>query len=235
MRARLQDWLLAAMRYPPPPAMTVDNVHGYLDALYQRRDLEGPVVEVGCARGGSTVVACRFLSRIGRPKPYYCIDTFGGFVEEQLASDHRLGLPRGHDRLFRDNSRQRVARTLARLEVRNNIHLVEADICTMDDNRIPEDISVALLDVDLRDPILAGLRKLYPKLAGGGVILVDDCKAGTSWVGADVGYRDFVTEAGLEPAYFLGFGVVVKEDPAVPPLSWPLSSTPNPVPPNGYA
>ena len=57
MLALLQDTLLRLMRYPPPSAMTVDNLYAYLDALYQLRDIDGPVVEVGCARGGTTIQA----------------------------------------------------------------------------------------------------------------------------------------------------------------------------------
>jgi O-methyltransferase len=234
MLERIQGTVLRLMGSPPPPAMTVDNLYGYLDALYQRRDLPGPVVEVGMARGGTTVLACRFLSRIGAEKDYWCFDTFSGFVDEQVETDRRLGLPRANAKLFRANSRERVRRTLERLDIARHVHLVEGDICELDPDRIPDGISVALLDVDLRDPIREGLAKLHPKLAPGGVILVDDCKAGTSWVGASVGYEDFVAEQGLEPRYFLGFGVVEKPAPGVDPLPWTCSPTPNPVEPNFF-
>lgn len=228
MRTFVHDLLLRAVRTPPPPGMTPDNVYAYLDALYQCRDIDGPVVELGCSRGGTAVLACRLLSRLGCTKDYYCIDTFDGFVRDQLETDHDLGLTERHNRLFRDNSRRRVARTLARCGIRDNVHLVQGDICAMDADELPEGISVALVDVDLREPVFEGLTKLYPRLAHGGVIVVDDCKEGTSWVGADVGYRDFIAEQHLEPRYFQGFGVVESNhEGAKSRLPWGYSSSPN--------
>ena len=235
MKALLQDTLLRLMRYAPPSAMTIDNLYAYLDALYQLRDIDGPVVEIGCARGGTTIQACRFLSRIGATKEYFCFDTFGGFVKEQLETDHQLGLSPRHDHFFRDNSEARFRAALATMDIRDHVHLVKADICQVEDSAIPEQVSVGLVDVDLRDPVYAGLEKLYPRLAPGGVILVDDCKQGTSWVGADVGYSDFINNESLEPKYFLGFGVVESPVRSEHGLSWSFSASPNPIRANFFA
>jgi hypothetical protein len=234
MRSLVQERVLRLMRYPPPSAMTIDNLYAYLDALYHCRNIEGPVVEIGCARGGTTITALRFLSRIGCRKEYYCLDTFGGFVDSQLETDHRLGLTERHDRFFSDNSRERVQSTLAAFDIREHVHLIQADICKVDPSELPDSISVALVDVDLRDPVYAALEKLYPRLADGGVMVVDDCKAGTAWVGADVGYRDFVTAHGLQPNYFMGFGVVIGGANATSDLGWEYSSAANPIVPNFY-
>ncbi|MDC3962377.1 TylF/MycF/NovP-related O-methyltransferase [Polyangium jinanense] len=232
---RARERVKSLLRFPPRPAMSADNLYAYLDALYQKRNVEGPVVEIGVASGGTTAYACDLLSRIGCKKEYYCFDTFDGFVEEHLDTDHKLGLTPRHDHSFRGLSLERVRANLARWSIRRNIHFVKGDICKIDDAEIPENISVALLDVDLRDPIYVGLKKLTPKLAKGGVILVDDCKANTSWVGADVGYLDFVRDHGLQPKYFLGFAVVEKTDGDAPSLSWSFSQTANTTPQNFFA
>jgi O-methyltransferase len=229
VKAFIREKIESLTNYLPVPAMSIDNVYGYLDALYQKRLLKGPVVEVGCAAGGTTAFACRFLSGIGCRKPYYCIDTFSGFVKEQLATDQQLGLTRTHFRTFKNDSVRRFRNNLLRWGIRSNLHIVKADICTVDDAEIPSDISVALLDVDLRDPTYDGLKKLYPKLAPGGIILVDDCKEGTSWIGANIGYLDFVSSAGLRPRYHFGLGVVEVLPEGDRGIQWSFSESPNPI------
>jgi len=229
MKFFLKEALAKLLKYPPFPAMTIDNLYGYLDALHNKRSVEGPVVEIGCANGGTTALACRFLSRIGCEKDYFCFDTFSGFVQEQLQTDHQLGLTTHHDRMFSANSIDRFKNNLSRWGIHNHVHVIEGDICKIEDEHIPQNISVALLDVDLRDPIFVGLQKLYANLAKGGVILVDDCKTGTSWIGANVGYRDFIASRGLQPKYFLGFGVIENTGPGAPEIPWQYSSSPNPI------
>lgn len=233
MRHKIKSLIKRAIDWPPVPAMTIDNQYALLDAILHKRNLPGPVVEIGVATGGTTVNACRFLSRIGCQKTYYCVDTFAGFVNEQLATDHRLGLDQRHDRLFADNSMKDFASALRRWGVEQNVELVKADICKIDPNDLPNDISVCLLDVDLRDPIYEGLQRLESRMADGGVVLIDDCKAGTSWVGADVGYRDYMAAAGRSPEYYMGFGVV--QFGSADRLPWSVSSTANAIQNNYYA
>lgn len=227
MRNIAKNLVKKIVKWPPQPAMTIDNLYGYLDAIWHKRDIDGPVVEIGVATGGTTTLACRFLSRIECKKQYFCVDTFGGFVQEQLQSDHDLGLTKDHDKLFSDNSMERVRGDLAKWGIESNVNFIQADICKARPEDLPDDISVCLLDVDLRDPIYDGLKVLHGKLADGGIILVDDCKDGTSWVGANVGYHDFVTEMGLEPKYYMGFGVVEKASCESKQVPWSMTSQPN--------
>ena len=235
MKSYIKSRIESLINYLPVPAMSIENLHAYLDALYHSRSLPGPVVEVGCAAGGTTAFACRFLSGIGCRKQYYCIDTFSGFVAGQLDTDHRLGLSHSHDKTFRNITARRLKGNLHRWGIRSNVHIIRADICSIDDSLIPEEISVALLDVDLRDATYAALQKTFPKLAPGGIILVDDCVEGTSWVGANVGYLDFLESAGLTPRYHFGLGVLEKVRGDARGIQWDFSDTPNPIPEGFYS
>lgn len=223
-RNALRTILWPRSPYGPPPGLVPDNLYAYLDALYKKRRLSGGIVEVGCARGGTTAVAYTFLARQGIFKSYTCIDTFQGFVAEHLAADRQLGLPTGHEGVFVDNSRQRVEETLKAWGI-SQVNLVEGDIVTVDESLIPGQISVCLLDVDLKIPTYEGLQRIYRRLQPGGVILVDDCTAGTSWVGALHGYRSYVKDQGLPESYYMGFGIVEKE-PGIEPLNWSMSNNP---------
>jgi hypothetical protein len=176
--------------------------------------------------GATTAAACTFLARQGALRPYTCIDTFDGFLTKQSKVDEELGMATQNLTTFASNSLSQVRQNLASWGV-ENVQLVKGEICDMPDSEIPDGVSVCLLDVDLSVPIYEGMKRIYPKLLPGGVILVDDCTAGTSWVGAIVGYRRFVQEAGLPEQFYMGFGVVEKQGAATP-LNWRFSAEPNP-------
>ena len=135
---------------------------------------------------------------------YVCIDTFAGFVPEHL--EHEPESSVGTTSSFASNSRELVARLLRHWGV-DDVELIQGDIATVPESAIPDPISVALIDVDLKFPVYEGLRRLYPKLAVGGIVVVDDC-AHPDWPGAREGYSEFVREAGLEEEFLLGMGIV---------------------------
>jgi hypothetical protein len=201
-----------------------ENLYAYLDAVYKKRKLNGTILEVGCALGATAAIAYTFLARQGLHKDYTCIDTFQGFVPAHLEVDRRLGLPPENESKFSDLSKDMVQTALKSWGI-SQIRLIEGDIASMDESLIPDKISVCLMDVDLKVPIYRGLQRVYPNLQNGGVILVDDCTLGTSWVGALEGYRQFISEQGLNEKYFMGFGVV-ESNPHLEPLNWPMSSHP---------
>ena len=92
-----------------------------------------------------------------------------------------------------------------------NIELILGDIVELDPEIIPSKISVCLLDVDLKIPIYEGLKKIYPRMNIGGIILIDDCKLQSNWKGAKLGYEQFLSEINKEPQYELGIGILIKD------------------------
>jgi O-methyltransferase len=193
--------LLATKLYPRPMSeLHPGGLYAYLDALYQRRELEGAIVEVGCWLGGTAALAKRMMSRAGMQQPYVCIDTFGGFVPSQLAAEPAGST--GTTESFASNSIDIVARLLRQWGA-GDVRLIAGDIATLPDAAIPEQIAVALIDVDLKVPVYEGLRRIVPRLVPGGIVLVDDC-ADPDWPGARAGYEQFA----VTPEYFLGMGIV---------------------------
>ena len=181
----------------------------FLRALAQRRDDPGAILEVGCFRGKTAADAFRSLKDWGAERRYVCIDTFSGFVPDQFDEDRELGTEASFSTQFSFNTRRSVERMFRRLGY-DEIEVVEGDIVELPDSSLPEEISVCLMDVDLAIPIHEGLKKIYPRMVAGGVILVDDCEeqGQTEWAGARVGYKRFVEEAGLPERYDGGFGVI---------------------------
>jgi O-methyltransferase len=191
----------------PYSMLEPERLYVYLDALWKRRDVPGVVLEVGCWLGGTSAIAARMIRQAGFPRRYIAVDTFSGFVESQLDNDLRHGTPAGHSRYFRKNSVATV-RQLLNAWGAAEVELVQGDIATMPDLSLPDQVAVCLLDVDLEIPVYEGLRRIVPRLAPGGVVLVDDCDEDTTWAGARAGYSRFVSDTGVTEDYFLGMGRV---------------------------
>jgi len=125
-------------------------------------------------------------------KPYVAIDTFKGFLKEDI--DYEVSNRGKADRLvklkraFASNKKSWVERTLQRNGV-TRATLIEADASTFDYG--PYEISFALIDVDLYLPVRNSLEKLYPRMAEGGIIVVDDCAGPSIWDGALQAYEEF--------------------------------------------
>ena len=140
--------------------------------------VEGSFCEIGCYRGYTTVFLNRHLDRIAPHKRYWALDTFGGFVPADVAhergargkdsADDRRALDkftinsqRWFDATMRQNGVTRVTSVAA--AVQDHVFSAEAKFCFV------------LIDVDLYRPTKAALEKLWPLVAPGGVIVVDDC------------------------------------------------------------
>lgn len=191
----------------PEAVLQPERLYLYLDALWKRRDLPGAVVEIGCYRGGTSLLASRFLRRSGFPRRYIAYDTFGGFVADQFHADVKLGTPGDFRRHFADNSLALVRRSLDRYDGKD-IELVQGDIATLPDSALPDQIAVALVDVDLDIPVHRALERILPRMVKGGVIFVDDCPENYSWAGARVGYKRFVDAMHLPERYSMGLGII---------------------------
>lgn len=191
----------------PHSTLEPERLYVYLDALWTRRDIAGPIVEVGCYVGGTAAVGARLLRNIGVDKRYVCVDTFGGFVEDDFDSDVDFGVPEAHRHMFGETSLRMVRRLLVRYGV-PEVELVEADVSRLDVEALPAAVSVALIDVDLERPTFEALKRIVPRLAPGGVALVDDCNEEAEWKGAKRAYDRFMELRGAPPIYRLGMGII---------------------------
>jgi hypothetical protein len=166
----------------------------------------GAVVEVGCASGGTAAHSDRLLRNIGANKPYVAIDTFDGFVPDQFNHDAERGTPESCRRGFAASSLPLVRQIVRQLGA-PDVELIRGDIVTLAPERLPQQISAALVDVDLSLPVYAALRKVWPRMSPGGMILVDDCDPQNGFRARDA-FRRFCVEQGLPERYEYGMGVL---------------------------
>jgi predicted O-methyltransferase YrrM len=157
----------------------------------------GAVVEVGCANGDTTAWLNLWMDATKTERRYVAIDTFRGFSDEDIAIEAAQGRDtRGFTKSFRGPTRQRFDHSM-RVNGITRVEVVTADAGSLDYSSYAP-IAFALVDVDLYRPVRGALERVFPHLADGGLIVVDDCGPG-KFEGAGEAYREFCEERGLSP------------------------------------
>jgi O-methyltransferase len=192
----LRSYLLYQYRYAFTPAQLARLTMLATEAAAA----EGDFCEIGCYRGYTTVFLNRHLDAIAPGKRYWAIDTFGGFVPADVSHERQV---RGKDSReerraldkFTINSRAWFEATLRQ----NGITRVSTHAAAVQDFSFPAGtrLCFALLDVDLYLPTVDGLEKLWPLLAPGGLVVVDDCQADHVYDGSRQAVQEFCAMHGV--------------------------------------
>jgi len=169
---------------------------GFLASCVDRtRELPGPILEVGCFVGATTIWLNMHMNCTDIEKPYFVIDTFSGFTPTDL--DHEVH-KRGKSEsimAFQENDQAWFDKTM-QVNGFSRVTSIQADAGSFDYSRF-SDLSFVLVDVDLYIPVLGALERLWPQMARGGLIVVDDCLPNNDADGALQAYDEFIQKHGL--------------------------------------
>ena len=167
-----------------------------LDCLTQTHELRGPILEIGCAGGHTTVFLNKHLDDLADSRSYTCIDTFAGFTDQDIAVEDGRGKdPNLYANLFRAYRKKWFDRTMTNNGV-TRVEAIEADVNEFDFSSI-RNISFCLVDVDLKRPVVRSLQQVVPRMAPGGIVVVDDCTPDAKFDGALSGYLEVTGDHGL--------------------------------------
>jgi hypothetical protein len=165
------------------------------------RSIPGALVECGVWRGGSMMAAALTLMRLGiTDRELHLFDTFSGMTQPTDEDVRRTG-ERAAD-LLRDESADSDVWAIASIdEVREavlsvgypqeRIHFVEGPVEQTLPANAPGEIALLRLDTDWYSSTKHELVHLYPRLASGGVLLLDDYGF---WQGARQAVDEYVSE-----------------------------------------
>jgi O-methyltransferase len=193
-----------------------ERVHALVEAVKYvvRRRIPGAIVECGVWRGGSMLAVAHTLHRLGDlDRHLYLFDTFEG-MSPPTARDVDLS-GRGAADLLADASPQSggsywcyasledVKRTLGRAAYPDShVHFVRGPVEQTVPSQAPPEISLLRLDTDWYESTRHELTHLYPRLASGGVLIIDDYG---HWKGARQATDEFI-------AATPNFGMLVRID-----------------------
>jgi len=190
-------------------SFTPSQLSFLVECLNRTAEVEGNIVEIGCAYGQTTVFLDRHLDASKDPRTYVCIDTFDGFTATDRDYEERV---RGkssaaYEHCFSDVSLRGFQRTLANNNV-TRVTPIKADIKSYNMEAVTA-ISFCLIDVDLYLPVKAALDKVLGLARPGSMVIVDDCQEHPLWDGALQAYEEFTASHHIVPEIVEGqFGLI---------------------------
>jgi O-methyltransferase len=168
------------------------------------RELPGAIVECGVWRGGSMMAAALTLLRLGATdRELYLYDTFAGMPPPSEADTTRSG-EHAADLLAHEDQDSHLLAIASLADVRDavlgvgypeeRIRFVEGRVENTLPADAPEEIAVLRLDTDWYESTKHELVHLYPRLAPGGVLILDDYG---HWQGARRAVDEYLAERGV--------------------------------------
>ena len=165
--------------YTLTPPDRVAALCGAVDYVVDK-GIPGAIVECGLWKGGSLMAcAMRLRDRGVTDRELFGFDTFEGMTDpteedvdfrgiQQVPEDKGSQLPKG-------SGLEDVSANLSAVGYpTERIHLVKGDVLETLPGEAPEEIALLRLDTDFYESTRHELEQLYPRLAVGGVLLIDD-------------------------------------------------------------
>jgi O-methyltransferase len=168
-----------------------------------RHGIPGAIVECGVWRGGSMMAAALSLLELGQRRPLHLFDTFDGMpppadVDRDISGVAAAGLLAAEDRRTGDtwawspltDVRENLAATGYPAEL---VRFVAGRVEETIPEHAPEEIAILRLDTDWYESTLHELEHLFPRLAVGGVLIIDDYG---HWQGARRAVDEYLAATG---------------------------------------
>jgi hypothetical protein len=150
----------------------------------------GCIVEVGVARGMTSVFLLEHMRQLGDQRTYICLDTFSGFTSQDVEHEVKArGKMRSHFRGFQYNDKKIFEQNLRKCGL-DHVVVCQGDVGSFNWHSIPP-IDVMLLDVDLYLPTKAVLANSFERWSKQARIMLDDISPGGDYDGAYQAYREF--------------------------------------------
>jgi hypothetical protein len=161
-------------------------------AIEATRNVEGVFLEIGCYRGSSGSLALRYMREAEVYRDAWFFDVFDGFVYDSAINSADAVWSGTHATEGIAVVEQRLARhALPKLGL--NVSVRRHNIVEEEIPREIDKIAVANIDVDLYEAVLAALIKVAPRMASGGIIIVEDPGHTPALVGARVALDQFLS------------------------------------------
>lgn len=179
-----------------PYKLDPGQLSAMVELIDDTRAANASVAEVGVAKGDTSVFLLEHLRTVGDGRPLLLFDTFAGFTPESVEFEvaDRGKAASAYD-VFRYSDEQRFRRNLQKAGY-ENFEIVKGDASSFDWKTIAP-IGAVILDIDLYQPTISSLEAIWPHLAPGGGVVVDDCLADTPWDGSLQAYEEFIAAHGL--------------------------------------
>ena len=157
-----------------------------------RNKVKGSVAEAGVYRGETA----KYINMLFPDRKLYLFDTFSGFDSDEFSKESESGRY-ALDFDFSGTSEKIV---LEKMHYERNCVVRKGWFPDTTQGLEGENFALARLDMDLYEPIKAGLEFFYPRMTKGGYIVIHDCRS-KNYEGARVALMEFCKKNNL--GYFI--------------------------------
>ena len=172
----------------PYTMTTPERVHALIHSLayIHRNGIEGDIVECGVWRGGSMIAAAQTLQSLGdTSRNLWLYDTFEGMsapTEHDVSSKGTKATDKFVKRQTGEDTSDWCLASIGEVTAnvtatgypKENLRFIKGKVEATLPAQSPEKISLLRLDTDWYESTLHELETLFPKLAVGGVLIIDD-------------------------------------------------------------
>jgi hypothetical protein len=173
-------------------------------AYVAKNRIAGAVVECGVWRGGSSIAAALMFAELGdRSRDFYLFDTFEGMSEPTEHDRRARDAAPASDLLATSDRAEKIWCVASLDDVRANLagagcdmqrmRLIQGKVEDTLPAGAPDEIALLRLDTDWYESTRHELQHLFPRLAVGGVLIIDDYGA---WEGARRAVDEYVAATG---------------------------------------
>jgi O-methyltransferase len=166
--------------------------------------IEGDIVECGVWRGGSAMAAAYKLKELGEEDRHiWLYDTFSGMTEPS-SRDVEESSGKSAEALLHETRRSDGNNVWCIASINavrenpiatgypvSNLRFIAGDVLNTLDREVPERISLLRLDTDWYESTRKELQVLFPRLARGGVCIIDDYG---HWRGSRMAVDEYLVE-----------------------------------------
>jgi len=160
-----------------------------------RNDIPGDIVECGVWKGGSMMAAALTLLNLGAKRRLYLFDTFAGMTTPTLVDRDLFGNSQEHNVGTVNVSLEEVKENLRSTGYDEHlISYIKGPVEETLPANAPTTIAILRLDTDWYESTRHELQHLFPRLSGGGVLIIDDYG---HFEGARLAVDEFIAAAKL--------------------------------------
>jgi predicted O-methyltransferase YrrM len=154
---------------------SLKEIGNILDLIKKTEGIDGDIIELGVAGGGTTIMMAHFLKQINSKRKIYGCDTFEGLPYEDKFSDKASENVIGRY----SNSLDAVENKLKKFNVDDKISLVKGLFeDTLHTELDQKQFSFVFVDCDLYDATKYSLEFVWPRLSKKGLIVFDEYGGG---------------------------------------------------------
>lgn len=163
-------------------------------------EVPGDIIEVGIFKGETSQIICEFLMKNSETQRYFGLDTFKGYEDEDMVNVNAAAVRNQNTKRWYW-SKQAVEKRLNFFdEIRYSI--VEGDcketIPKLIETKELQELSLIYVDCNLYSPSIKAMRDLWPLLAPGGIMAIDEHLTG----GETQAIQEFAKEQNIGLSFF---------------------------------